>query len=122
MKLYFVNVWRKCHICHQAINAFSSPFEKSYFPTQNVTLVVTNIHVGLFSYIFATMTQLTIWIVTSIIPCPCTLYLLSPVKRRDIGLSVSVRLSVRPPSTWGSLCTRVGYEGVELEPSNFIHV
>ena len=38
------------------------------------------------------------------------------------SVRLSVRLSVRPPSTWGSLCTRVGYEGVELEPSNFIHV
>ena len=39
-----------------------------------------------------------------------------------LSVSLSVRLSVRPPSTWGSLCTRVGYEGPELEPSNFIHV
>ena len=44
--------------------------------------------------------------------------------RPSVRLSVcqSVRLSVRPPSTWGSLCTRVGYEGVELEPSNFKNV
>ena len=38
------------------------------------------------------------------------------------SVCLSVRPSVRPPSTWGSLCTRVWYEGIEIEPSNFIHV
>ena len=53
--------------------------------------------------------------------------LLSPWKRGDIGLSLSVCLSVCPSVRLsrlmcGTLCTRVGYEGVELELWNFIHV
>ena len=41
---------------------------------------------------------------------------LSPVKRRDMGLSLSVCPSVCPsPLSQGSLCTRVRYEGIKLE-------
>ena len=28
MKLYLVNIWGKCHVCHAAIDMFSPPFEK----------------------------------------------------------------------------------------------
>ena len=58
------------------------------------------------------------------------LELLSPVKTRGYRVEL-VRLSVCPsvcPSVclsrlmWGTLCTRVECEGVELELSNFLHV
>ena len=56
----------------------------------------------------------------------CTLNLLSPVKTRGYRVELvrpSARLSVRLSRLmWGTLCTRVGYEGVELELRNFIHV
>ena len=49
-----------------------------------------------------------------------------PWKRGDIGLSFSVRPSVCPSVClsrlmWGTLSTRVWYEGVELELSNCVH-
>ena len=54
-----------------------------------------------------------------------SIFSLSPVKTRGYRVEL-VRLSVRPSVClsrlmWGTLSTRVWYEGVELELSNFVH-